>query len=103
MAVIRGARAFRQRPPEPQTPELRIMLGWIEDESLFDWLYTQPILDEYRTVLPGTRRAGLSIYYVRLESALMPQSTDLSRLIQKTILSIIARLPDGQITLSLIT
>jgi predicted nucleic acid-binding protein len=51
MAVIRGARAFRQQPPEPTTVELRLILGWIEDDALFDWLYSQPILDEYRTIL----------------------------------------------------
>lgn len=50
MVLIRGARALRQKPPQPETPELRIILGWIEEE-LFDWLYTQPILDEYRAVL----------------------------------------------------
>ena len=51
MVVIRGARALRQKPAEPETPELRIILGWIEEEGLFDWLYSQPILDEYRAVL----------------------------------------------------
>jgi predicted nucleic acid-binding protein len=55
MVVIRGARALRQKPPKPRTPELRIVLGWIEDEDLFDWLYNQPILDEYRTVLRRLR------------------------------------------------
>jgi predicted nucleic acid-binding protein len=54
MVVIRGARALRQRPPTPETPELRIILGWIEEE-LFDWLYSQPILDEYRAVLQRLR------------------------------------------------
>lgn len=49
MVLIRGARALRQKPPQPETPEQRIILGWIEE--LFDWLYTQPILDEYRAVL----------------------------------------------------
>jgi predicted nucleic acid-binding protein len=51
MAVIRGARAFRQQPPAPTTAELRLMRGWIDNEVLFDWLYSQPILDEYRTIL----------------------------------------------------
>ena len=51
MAVIRGARAFRQQPPEPTTAELQLILGWIEDDALSDWLYSQPILDEYRTIL----------------------------------------------------
>ena len=46
MAVIRGARAFRQAPPEPTTAELRLILGWIEDDEVFDWLYNQLILDE---------------------------------------------------------
>jgi predicted nucleic acid-binding protein len=54
MVVIRGARALRQRPPESETPELRIILGWIEEE-LFDWLYSQPILVEYRAVLQRLR------------------------------------------------
>jgi predicted nucleic acid-binding protein len=49
--VIRGARALRQKRPEPRTPELRIVLGWVHHETLFDWVYSQPILDEYRTVL----------------------------------------------------
>jgi predicted nucleic acid-binding protein len=51
MVVIRGARAFRQQPPAATTAELRLMRGWIDDEALFDWLYSQPILDEYRTIL----------------------------------------------------
>jgi predicted nucleic acid-binding protein len=51
MAVVRGARAFRQQPPAPTTAELRLMRGWINDEAWFDWLYSQPILDEYRTIL----------------------------------------------------
>jgi hypothetical protein len=29
MVVIRGARAFRQQPPVPTTPELRLLLGWV--------------------------------------------------------------------------
>ncbi len=51
MVVIRGARAFRQHPPAPATPELRLLLGWVDDETLFDWLYSPPILEEYRTIL----------------------------------------------------
>lgn len=51
MVVIRGARAFRQQPPIPTTVELQLLLGWIDDETLFDWLYSPPILDEYRTIL----------------------------------------------------
>src|ERR687896_555872 len=51
MVVIRGARALRQKAPETETPELQVILGWIEEERLFDWLYSQPILDEYRAVL----------------------------------------------------
>jgi hypothetical protein len=39
MAVIRGACAFRQTPPEPTTAELRLIRGWIEDDEVFDWLY----------------------------------------------------------------
>jgi hypothetical protein len=51
MAVIRGARAFRQTAPEPTTAELRLIRGWIEDDEVFDWLYNQLILDEYRAML----------------------------------------------------
>src|SRR5262249_55088280 len=51
MVVIRGARAFRQQPPAPTTPELRLLLGWVDDVHLFDWLYSPPILDEYRAIL----------------------------------------------------
>jgi putative PIN family toxin of toxin-antitoxin system len=51
MAVIRGARALRQRPPVPGTPELKIILSWIEDQDAFDWLFSDAILDEYREVL----------------------------------------------------
>jgi hypothetical protein len=36
MVVIRGARAFRQPPPAPNTTELQLMRGWINDEALFD-------------------------------------------------------------------
>ena len=50
MVVIRGARAFRQQPPVPTTAELQLLLGWIDDETLFDWLYSPPILDAYRTI-----------------------------------------------------
>lgn len=51
MAVIRGARAFRQQPPEPTTPELRLILVWRDDPDVFIWIYSQDILDEYREVL----------------------------------------------------
>ena len=51
MAVIRGACAFRQTPPEPTTAELRLIRGWIEDDEVFDWLYNQLILDAYRAIL----------------------------------------------------
>ena len=51
MVVIRGARAFRQQPPVPTTPELRLLLGWINGEAPFDWLLSLPILEEYRDVL----------------------------------------------------
>ena len=51
MAVIRGARALRQKPPAPNTPELLLILSWIEDEGAFDWLFSETILEEYREVL----------------------------------------------------
>jgi len=51
MVVIRGARAFRQTLPESTTAEFRLILSWIEDDEAFDWLYSSPILEEYRTVL----------------------------------------------------
>lgn len=51
MAVIRGARALRQKPPVPTTPELVLILSWVEDEHVFDWLFNEPILEEYREVL----------------------------------------------------
>ena len=51
MAVIRGARALRQKPPVPTTPELILILSWVEDEHVFDWLFNEPILEEYREVL----------------------------------------------------
>jgi len=34
---IRAARAFRQQPPEPNTPELRIVLAWHDDPEVFTW------------------------------------------------------------------
>jgi len=49
--VIRAARAFRQQPPEPNTPELRLILTWRDDPEVFTWLYTQEILTEYREIL----------------------------------------------------
>jgi hypothetical protein len=33
--VIRAARAFRQQPPVPNTPELRLVLAWRDDPELF--------------------------------------------------------------------
>jgi predicted nucleic acid-binding protein len=51
MVVIRAARALRQKLPKPETPELQIILGWIEEDGLFEWQYSQAILDEYRAVL----------------------------------------------------
>jgi predicted nucleic acid-binding protein len=51
MAVVRGARALRQRPPVPDTPELLLILSWMEDERTFDWLFSETILDEYSEVL----------------------------------------------------
>jgi len=53
--LVRGVRAFRQQPPEPLTPELRLILGWIEDEDSFEWLFSETILDEYREVLRRLR------------------------------------------------
>lgn len=53
--VVRGIRAFRQQPPAPTTPELRLLSGWIEDEHLFEWLMSAEILDEYRDVLRRLR------------------------------------------------
>ncbi len=49
--VIRAARAFRQQPPEPNTPELRLVLAWRDDPEVFTWLYSQEILTEYREIL----------------------------------------------------
>jgi len=49
--VIRGARAFRQKPPQPNRPELTLLEGWIEDERLYEWLFSDAILEEYRQVL----------------------------------------------------
>ena len=51
VAVIRGARALRQKPSAPDTPELLLILSWIEDEGAFDWLFSETILEEYREVL----------------------------------------------------
>jgi hypothetical protein len=49
--VIRAARAFRQQSPEPNTPELRLVLAWRDDLEVFTWLYSQVILAEYREIL----------------------------------------------------
>jgi predicted nucleic acid-binding protein len=49
--VIRAARAFRQQPPKPNTPELKLVLAWRDDPEVFTWLYTQEILTEYREIL----------------------------------------------------
>lgn len=49
--VIRAARAFRQQPPEPNTPELQLVLAWRDDPEIFAWLYSQEILTEYREIL----------------------------------------------------
>jgi predicted nucleic acid-binding protein len=49
--VIRAARAFRQQPPKPNTPELKLVLAWRDDPKVFTWLYTQEILTEYREIL----------------------------------------------------
>src|SRR5262249_49928146 len=49
--VIRAARAFRQQPPQPNTPELQLVLAWRDDPEVFTWLYSQEILAEYREIL----------------------------------------------------
>jgi len=49
--VIRAARAFRQQPPKPNTPELKLVLTWRDDPEVFTWLYSQVILTEYREIL----------------------------------------------------
>lgn len=49
--VVRAARAFRQQPPEPGTPELKLILTWRDDPEIFTWLYSQEILGEYREIL----------------------------------------------------
>ena len=51
MVVIRAARAFRQQPPEPNTPELQLVLTWRDQPATFTWLFTAEILAEYREVL----------------------------------------------------
>jgi hypothetical protein len=51
MVVIRAARAFRQQPPEPKTPELQLVLAWRDDPAVFTWLFNQEILAEYRALL----------------------------------------------------
>jgi predicted nucleic acid-binding protein len=61
MVVIRGARAFRQQPPVPTTPELRLLLVWVDDAALFDWLFSPPILEENRAVL---RRLKVQVHAV---------------------------------------
>ena len=50
MVVIRGARAFRQQPPDPNSAELSLILAWLEEDA-FVWLYSEEILDEYTEVL----------------------------------------------------
>ena len=50
MVVIRGARAFRQQPPDPNSVELSLILAWLEEDA-FVWLYSAEILDEYTEVL----------------------------------------------------
>lgn len=49
--VIRAARAFRQHPPPPNTPELKLVLAWRDDPEIFTWLYSLEILAEYREIL----------------------------------------------------
>ena len=49
--AVRAARAFRQQPPAPNTPELRLVLTWRDEPEVFTWLYSQEILAEYREIL----------------------------------------------------
>jgi hypothetical protein len=49
--VVRAARAFRQQPPAPDTPELKLILAWRDDPEVFKSLYSQEILSEYREIL----------------------------------------------------
>jgi predicted nucleic acid-binding protein len=71
MAVIRGARAFRQKPPAPDTPELILILSWIEDEHAFEWLFSEAILEEHREVLRHLRvpRNAVGRFINRLHEA----------------------------------
>lgn len=59
--VVRGARAFRQKPPASNTPELRLILSWIREESSFDWLFSETILEEYRGVLRRLKVPGNAV------------------------------------------
>ncbi len=45
------ARAFRQQPPAPNTPELQLVLAWRDDPDVFTWLYSSEVMTEYREVL----------------------------------------------------
>jgi hypothetical protein len=45
----------------PTTPELRLLLDWIDDATQFDWLFSLPILEEYRAVL---RRLKVPVHAV---------------------------------------
>jgi predicted nucleic acid-binding protein len=56
--VIRAARAFRQQPLDPSTPELRLILVWRDDPEIFTWLYSQEILREYREILRRLKVPG---------------------------------------------
>lgn len=49
--VVRAAKAFRQQPPVPNTSELKLVLAWRDGPAVFTWLYSQPILTEYREIL----------------------------------------------------
>lgn len=49
--AVRAARAFRQQPPAPNTPELKLILAWRDDPDVFTWLYSHEILTEYREIL----------------------------------------------------
>lgn len=44
--VIRAARAFRQQPPEPNMPELKLVLAWRNDPAIFTWIYSQEVLGQ---------------------------------------------------------
>ena len=53
--VIRAARAFRQQPAAPDTPELQLLLAWRDDPDVFIWMFSEQILMEYREVMERLR------------------------------------------------